>query len=69
MKNKKLFCQAINTLLWSFGSEPPAEVIWGVNELLDWYEDEYGVKLGVRLPEDEDLGEESIKLMSAIMDN
>lgn len=69
MKNKKLFCQAINTLLWSSSSESPAEVIWGVNELLDWYEDEYGVKLGVRLPEDEDLGEESIKLMSAIMDN
>jgi len=67
MKNKKLFCQAINTLLWSFGSEPPAEVIWGVNELLDWYEEEYGVKLGIRLTEEEDLGKESEEIISAIM--
>lgn len=65
MKNKKLFCQAINTLLWSFGSEPPAEVIWGVNELLDWYEEEYGVKLGIRLTE-EDLGKEYKEMISAI---
>ena len=52
MKNKDLFLEAINTLFWSFGSEPPAEVIWGANELLDWYEKEYNVVLNVRFDED-----------------
>lgn len=52
MKNKDLFLQALNTLFWSWGSEAPAEVSWGCNELLDWYETEYSVILGVRFEED-----------------
>jgi len=52
MKNKDLFLQSIDTLFWSFGSEPPAEVIWGANELLDWYEKEYNVQLNIRFDED-----------------
>jgi hypothetical protein len=52
MKNKDLFLAAIDTLFWSFGSEPPAEVIWGANELLDWYEKEYNVVLNIRFDED-----------------
>lgn len=52
MKNKELFFQALNTLFWSFGGEPPAEVIWGANDLLVWFETEYGVKLQNRFSED-----------------
>jgi hypothetical protein len=52
MKNKELFFQALNTLFWSFGSEPPAEVIWGANDLLTWFETEYNVKLQNRFSED-----------------
>lgn len=54
MKEKELFIKALNTLFWSFGSEPPAEVIWGANDLLEWVEVEYGVKLKNRFSEDLD---------------
>jgi hypothetical protein len=52
MKNKELFIKALNTLLWSWGSDAPAEVVWGANELLEWYETEYNVALNARLNED-----------------
>ena len=54
MKEKELFIKALNTLFWSFGSEPPAEVVWGANDLLEWVEVEYGVKLKNRFSEDLD---------------
>lgn len=54
MKEKELFIKVLNTLFWSFGSEPPAEVIWGANDLLEWVEVEYGVKLKNRFSEDLD---------------
>jgi len=63
MKRKDLFLKAINTLFWSFGSEPPAEVIWGSNELLDWYECEYNVKLGIRFDENCENYEEVISII------
>jgi hypothetical protein len=52
MKNKDLFLAALDTLYWSWGSEAPAEVTWGANELLDWYEAEYNVELNIRFDED-----------------
>lgn len=52
MRNIDLFINALNTLFWSFGSEPPAEVIWGANDLLVWFESEYGVQLENRFSED-----------------
>ena len=45
MKNKEGLINALSTLFWSFGSEPPAEVIWGANDLIDWIEKEFGVKI------------------------
>lgn len=54
MKEKELFIAALLTLFYSWGGEPPPEVCWGGNELLDWYEKEYDVKLGIRFKEDED---------------
>jgi hypothetical protein len=52
MKNKKQFLVSINTLMYSWGSEAPAEVIWGLNELLDWLEDEYNMHIPMRFQED-----------------
>ncbi len=52
MKNKELFIKALHTLFESWGQDTPPEVIWGSNELLDWYESEYNVVLGVRFEED-----------------
>lgn len=51
MKNKSDFVKALNTLFFSWGSEAPNEVIWGANELLDWYEKEYNVNLDIRFEE------------------
>lgn len=52
MREKESFIKALNTLFWSFGSEPPSEVIWGANELLEWFEKEYSVRLS-RFTEDD----------------
>lgn len=51
MKEKELFIKSLNTLLSSWGSDTPCEVIWGANELLEWYELEYNVKLNIRFVE------------------
>lgn len=39
------FIRALETLLHSWSSDTPPEVIWGLNELLNWYEIEYDVQL------------------------
>jgi hypothetical protein len=52
MKQKQLFIKALNTLFFSGGGDPQPETYWGCNELLDWYEKEYGVTLGVRFDEE-----------------
>jgi hypothetical protein len=61
MKQKDIFISALDTLFWSWGSEPPAEVYWGANELLDWYEAEYNVILGIRFDEENENYEEVIE--------
>lgn len=35
----------ISTLLYSFGSEAPEEVFWGINELVDWLNKTHGFQL------------------------
>ena len=54
MKNKELFIKSLRTLFWSGGSDPYAETIWGCNDLLEWYEVEYDVKLNIRFDERND---------------
>jgi len=34
MKDKKKFMDAVKTLLFSWGSDAPAEVVWGLNEMV-----------------------------------
>jgi hypothetical protein len=48
MKNKEMFIQSLEVLFWSWGSDTPEEVYWGANKLLDWYEEEFNVSLGIR---------------------
>lgn len=56
MKNKKLFVEAISTLLYSWGGDTPPEAYWAVNELLDWLKAEHGVHFGEFVEEiDEDV--------------
>ena len=39
------FKEAINTLLYSWGGDTPEEVVWGLNELMQWVEKEYDIQL------------------------
>lgn len=47
MKRTDLFIKAIETLYNSWGSDAPPEVIWGLNDLVDWIEEEYNLCIGV----------------------
>ena len=52
MNEKEMFIQALNTLFFSWGGDPPPEAFWTGNELLKWYEKEYDVVLGVFFDEE-----------------
>jgi len=51
MKDKKKFMDAVKTLLFSWGSDAPAEVVWGLNEMVEWAEKEFGVTINGRFEE------------------
>jgi len=51
MKEKVKFKQAIETILYSWGGDTPSEAIWAANELLDWLEMEYNIKIELRFAE------------------
>ena len=53
MKEKELFIKALTGLFNDWGMDTPPEVYWGTNDLLDWYEKEYNVLLGIRFNEEE----------------
>ncbi len=57
MKNKEDFFQAIYSLLFSMG-DTPKEIVWTVNDLLNFYEKETGEILNFRIDEDEELNEQ-----------
>ena len=63
MRNKEIFIEALSTLFFSWGSDTPAEVFWGCNELLDWYEKEYNVTLGIRFDEENNNFDEVINVI------
>lgn len=52
MKEKNFFIKALDSLFYSWGGETPPEVFWGCNDLLDWFEQEYDVKLNIRFDEE-----------------
>lgn len=52
MKHKKEFFEAIDTLLYSWGGDTPSEAIWGLNNIVEWIEKEYNIKINNRFSED-----------------
>ena len=54
MKNKKKLIEMFNTMFWSWGGDPQDEVFWAANELLEWIENEFDVKLNIRFERDND---------------
>lgn len=53
VNQKEKLIKALGTLFFSWGSDTPDEVYWGANELLDWYESEFNIKLNIRFERDE----------------
>lgn len=53
VNQKEMLIKALSTLFYSWGSDTPDEVYWGANELLDWYEKEFDLELGIRFISDE----------------
>lgn len=69
MKNKSLLIAAIETLLFSWGMDTPPEAIWGLNELLDFIENEYDVSIPERFQEEgfvKDASEKNEELLHKI---
>ena len=52
MEHKDKFVKALSSLFFNWGSDTPPEVFWGCNDLLDWYELEFNVKLNIRFDEE-----------------
>ena len=67
VKQKEMFLSALSTLFHSWGSDTPDEVYWGANELLDWYEAEFNISLGIRFDVDQsDYGSNYLAVIEAI---
>ena len=63
MKKVETFTSALNTLLNSWGSEAPPEAIWGLNELVGWVKEEYGLtELEIEFEEEDEDGTNSERL-------
>ncbi len=52
MVEKDLFLKALGILFESWGMDTPPEVFWGCNHLLEWFEKEYSINLGIRFDEE-----------------
>lgn len=63
MNNKELLADAITTLAYSWGSDTPPEVFWGLNDLIDFLNAEYHVSIPKMESED---GEAIEKLLNDI---
>ncbi len=61
MIKKQEFINALSTLLFSWGGDTPPEAVWAANEMLEWYEKEYGVKLNIEIEEDGSTDFEDVK--------
>lgn len=68
MKYKDKFIKALGTLFFSWEGDTPPEVVWGANELLEWFETEYNVQLGIRFQEEEPNYDEVIAAINQLPD-
>ena len=48
---KELFIEALETLLYSWGSDTPSEAYWAANDFLKYFEKVNGIKLGISFEE------------------
>jgi len=64
MRNKELFLEALNTMMYSWGSDPPAEVHWALDTFLRFYQYETGHFLDV--PEYDEEGTWADAVLTAI---
>jgi len=53
MKNPKKLIKVLDTMFYSWGGDTPEEIIWSANELLDWLEIEFNLKILIRFEIDE----------------
>lgn len=51
-EQKEMLVKSLGALFFSCGSNTPDEVFWGGNALLDWYEKEFNLSLGIRFERD-----------------
>jgi hypothetical protein len=65
--NKTEFVKSLETLFFSSSTDCPDEVILGANELLNWFENQFGVKLNIRFERDEDFNDNFEEVFEAIM--
>jgi hypothetical protein len=68
MKNVNNFIKSLSTLFYSWGSDTPDEVYWGCNELLDWFEQEFDVEIGMRFERDSDYNSNYSEVVKKIKD-
>ena len=65
MIDKNGFINALNGLFFYWGGDTPPEVFWGCNDMLDWYELQFNLKLNIRFDEEID-GYNFDKVITAI---
>jgi hypothetical protein len=68
MGNVNKFIKSLSTLFYSWGSDTPDEVYWGCNELLDWFEQEFDVEIGMRFERDSDYNSNYSEVVKKIKD-
>ena len=57
LKDPEKLLAAINTMLYSWGSDPYAEVLWTMTEICEWVNDEYQVNFPILTEEMHEDGE------------
>jgi hypothetical protein len=60
---RELFIKALNTMLYSWGSDTPSEAIWAFNEFMDFYEAQTGEVIGRIHSEDPDEYHEELEMI------
>ena len=69
MKNKVLFTKSLNTLLFSWGGEPPLEAIWAANDFIKYYESVNNIELPKFDEEDPEISWQYNKITQTIINS
>lgn len=52
VNHKEIFISALYGMFFAWGGDTPSEVYWAGNDLLNWYELEFGIQLNIRFDEE-----------------